>query len=167
MGFPGGSAGKESTCNAVYLALIPGLGRSPGEGNSYPLQYFGLENSMDCIVHGVTKSWTWLNDFRFACLRLVDWICVALYPGSLFCSTGLGVHLYASTILFWFTIALQYNLTLGNVMPPALFFLLKIAVAIWDPLQFCTNFKIVFPISMKNHHWNFDGDCIEFVNCFG
>ena len=46
LGFPGGSAGKESTCNAGDLGLIPGLGRSPGEGNSYPLQYSGLENSM-------------------------------------------------------------------------------------------------------------------------
>ena len=55
-GFSGGSAGKESTCNARDLGLIPGLGRSPGEGNSYPLQYSGLENSMDCIVHGVTKN---------------------------------------------------------------------------------------------------------------
>ena len=58
MGFPGGSADKESACNAGDLGLIPGLGRSPGEGNSYPLQYSGLENSMDSIVHGVTKSRT-------------------------------------------------------------------------------------------------------------
>ena len=54
--FPGGSAGKESTCNARDLGLIPGLGRSPEEGNGYPLQYSGLESSMNCIVHGVTKS---------------------------------------------------------------------------------------------------------------
>ena len=57
-GFPDSSAGKESTCNAGDLGLIPGLGRSPGEGKGYPLQYFGLENSMDDIVHGITKSWT-------------------------------------------------------------------------------------------------------------
>ena len=50
------SAGKESTCNVGDLDLIPGLGRSPGEGNGYPLQYSGLENSMDCIVHGVAES---------------------------------------------------------------------------------------------------------------
>ena len=54
-GFPSGSAGKESTCNTGDLGLIPGLGRSPGEGNGYPLQYSGLENSMDCMVHGVAK----------------------------------------------------------------------------------------------------------------
>ena len=57
-GFPGGSAGKESVCNAGDLGSIPGLGRSPGEWNGYPLQYSGLENSMDCKVHGVAKSQT-------------------------------------------------------------------------------------------------------------
>ena len=45
--------------------MIPGLGRSPGEGNGYPLQYSGLESCMDCIVHGVAKSWTQLSDFHF------------------------------------------------------------------------------------------------------
>ena len=63
-GFPGGSAGKESACNAGDLGLIPGLGRSPGEGKGNPLQYPGLENSLDCIVHGVTKSRTQLSDFH-------------------------------------------------------------------------------------------------------
>ena len=58
MGFPGGSAGKESTCNVGGLGLIPGLGRSPGEGNGYPLQYSGLENSMDCIVQVLAQTWT-------------------------------------------------------------------------------------------------------------
>ena len=64
-GFPCGSAGKESTCSTGDLGSIPRLGRSPGEGKGYPLQYFGLENSMDCIVHGVPKSWTWLGNFHF------------------------------------------------------------------------------------------------------
>ena len=54
--FPGGSAGKESTSSAGDLGLIPGLGRSFGEGKGCSLQYFGLEYSMDCIVHGVAKS---------------------------------------------------------------------------------------------------------------
>jgi len=58
LGFSGGSAGKEFTCNAGDLGLIPRLGRSPGEGKAYTLQYSGLENSMDCIVCGGTKSWT-------------------------------------------------------------------------------------------------------------
>ena len=51
--FPCGSSGKESTCNEGDLGSIPGLGRSPREGKDYPLQYSGLENSMDFIVHGV------------------------------------------------------------------------------------------------------------------
>ena len=58
LGFPGGSAGKESACNVRDLGLIPGLGRSPGEGKGYPLQYSGLENSRDYIVHGNAKSQT-------------------------------------------------------------------------------------------------------------
>ena len=64
LGFPCGSAGKESACNEGDLGLIPGLGRSPGEEKVYPLQYSGLENSMDCIVHGVTKSQTQLSNFH-------------------------------------------------------------------------------------------------------
>ena len=56
MGFPGSSAGKESTCSAGDSGSIPGLGRSPGEGNSYPLQYSDLENSMDCVAHGDKES---------------------------------------------------------------------------------------------------------------
>ena len=59
------SVGKESSCNVGDLGSIPGLGRSPGEGKGYPLQYSGLENSKDCIVHGVPKSWTWLSTFHF------------------------------------------------------------------------------------------------------
>ena len=64
-GFPGG----KSACNVEVLGLIPGLGRSPGEGN--PLQYPCLKNSMDwgawqAAVHGVPKSWTWLSDFHFS-----------------------------------------------------------------------------------------------------
>ena len=61
MGFPGASDGKEFTCNEGDMGLIPGLGRSPGEGNSYPLQYSGLENSIDrgawqTTVHGITEE---------------------------------------------------------------------------------------------------------------
>ena len=71
--FPCGSAGKESACNVGDLGSIPGLGRSRGEGKGYPLQYSGvfsiqysgLENSMDCIAHGVAKSQTQLSDFHF------------------------------------------------------------------------------------------------------
>ena len=65
MGFPGGSSGKESACNAGDLGSIPMLGRSCGEGNGYALQYSGLENSMICMVCGVAKSRTQLSDFHF------------------------------------------------------------------------------------------------------
>ena len=58
LGFPGGSAGKESACNVGDLGLIPGLGRSPGEGKGHLLQYSGLDNSIDCRVHGVAESVT-------------------------------------------------------------------------------------------------------------
>ena len=58
LGFPGGSHGKESACNAGDLGLIPGLGRSLKEGKGYQLQDSGLENSMDCIVSGIAKSRT-------------------------------------------------------------------------------------------------------------
>ena len=66
-GFPCSSVGKESACSAGDPGLIPGLGRSPGEGNGNPLQYPYLENLMDggawwAAVHGVAKSWALLSD---------------------------------------------------------------------------------------------------------
>ena len=72
MGFPGDASGKESAGNAGDPGLIPGWKRSPGEGNSYPLQYSCLENPMDrgawwATVHGVTESWTQLSDGHFHC----------------------------------------------------------------------------------------------------
>ena len=68
--FPDGSDGKESACNVVVLGLIPGLGKSPGEGNGTSLQYSYLENPMitgawQATVHGLTKSQTWLSHFYF------------------------------------------------------------------------------------------------------
>ena len=102
LGFPSDSAGKESTCNAGDLGSVPGLGRFPGEGNGYPLQYSGLENSMDCIVHGVTKSWTWLSEFHFtfhmkhqefSTAVLLCWWCIYIY---FYLAAGLCVN-----SLFW------------------------------------------------------------------
>ena len=79
MGFPGRSAGKESTCNAGDPGLIRELGRSPGERNGYSFQYSSLENSMDCIVHRVAKSQTRLTDFHFHVVKqkdiLILWRC--------------------------------------------------------------------------------------------
>ena len=71
-GFPGGWAGKESACTAGDLGSIPGLGRSPGERKGYPFQFSGLDNSMYYIVHGVTKSWTRLNDIHFLFKKLKE-----------------------------------------------------------------------------------------------
>ena len=81
LGFSSSSAGKESACNAGDPGLIPVSGRSPEEGKGYPLQYSGLENSIDCIVHGVAKSWTWLSDFHFKIKNktIVLWILLTLY----------------------------------------------------------------------------------------
>ena len=62
----------ESTCNEGDPGLIPGSGRSTGEGKGYPLQYSDLENSMDCIVHGMAKSWTWMSDFHFSLLMYIN-----------------------------------------------------------------------------------------------
>ena len=75
--FPGGSVGKVSACNAEDLGLIPGSGRSPGEGNGNPLQYSCLEKSMDggawwATVHGAAKSWTRLSDFFLSFTYLHD-----------------------------------------------------------------------------------------------
>ena len=65
MDFPCGSAGRESVRNVGGLSSIPGLGRSPGEGKDDLLQYSGLENSIDCIVHGIAESQMCLSNFHF------------------------------------------------------------------------------------------------------
>ena len=78
-GFPFGSAGKESACNAGDLGLIAGLGRCPREGKGYPLQYSGLENSMDCTVHRVTNSWTRLSNFHFHTIHTITYKWNAFY----------------------------------------------------------------------------------------
>ena len=71
LGFPCGSAGKESACSEGDLGLILVLGQSLGEGKGYPLQYSSLENSVDCIVHGVAKSGTRLSDFHFQKVQFI------------------------------------------------------------------------------------------------
>ena len=76
-GFPGGSVVKNLPANAGVAGdsgSIPGSGRSPGEGKGYALQYSGLENSMDCIVYGVAKSWTRLNNFHSHFTKGMLWL---------------------------------------------------------------------------------------------
>ena len=97
-GFRGGSAGKEYACNAWDLSSIPRLGRFPGEGKGYPLQYFGLENSVDCIVHGVTKSRTWLSDFH---LFLFSYKIIKIHLWSSSEVKTLEPHMMAGLSNFW------------------------------------------------------------------
>ena len=82
LGFPSGSAVKESSCNAGDKRSIPGLGISPGEGIGYPLQYSGLENSVDCIVHGIAKSWTRLSDCHIGTSLVVQWLGLGSISGQ-------------------------------------------------------------------------------------
>ena len=104
------SAGKESPCNVGDLSSIPDLGRSPGEGNGYSLQYSGLEKSMDCIAHGVAKSWTGLSNFHDHDVTMCvcasahsvvfnSWKAYGLWPARLLCpwdspgkNTGMDYH---------------------------------------------------------------------------
>ena len=89
LGFSCGSAGKESTCNTGDPLSIPGLGRSPGEGKGYPLQYSGLENSMNYIVHWFRKNQTQLNNFHFQ-YQLAIMLVQCLWIGSKAKSTNPG-----------------------------------------------------------------------------
>ena len=89
--FPCDSAGKESSPNAGDLGSIPGLRRSPGEGKGYPLQYSGLKNFMDCIVHGVAKNQTQLSNFCFIPLfRLHIWVISETFLCVIRCQTPPG-----------------------------------------------------------------------------
>ena len=83
LGFPGILVGKESACNMGYLGPIPGLGRFPGEGDSYPLQDSGLENSLDYIVHRIAKSWTRRSAFHVFTPRVKRRLCSLLFRLSL------------------------------------------------------------------------------------
>ena len=71
MNFPDSSVGKESACTVGDVSSVPGLGISAGEGNGYTLQYSGLENYMDCVVHGVSKSQAQLSYFH--CVSFLAW----------------------------------------------------------------------------------------------
>jgi len=106
--FVSGTSGKESTCNAGDMGSIPGLGRSPREGKGYPLQYSGLENSKDCIVHGVTKSQTRQSDFHLAETWLHWGFSHMLLPfiSSLTSPPTPG---FCDRILSWFSSNLSWN----------------------------------------------------------
>ena len=122
LGFPCGSAGKESVHNSGDLGSIPGLGKSPGEGKGYPLQYCGLKNFMDYIVHGVAKSRTRLSHFRFHQLSSVAQSCLTLC-NPMDCSTPGFPVLHQppelATHVHWVGDAIQPSHPLSSPSPPA------------------------------------------------
>ena len=108
-GFSYGSAGKEAACSVGDLGSIPELGRSLGKGKGYPLQYSSLENSMDCIVHGVTKSWTGLSHFQSHALHglFVGFFWLLSFSIILSRSTHAVVHIsnaYLFMVVYYCTI---------------------------------------------------------------
>ena len=107
--FPGSSAGKESACNTEDLRSIPGLGRSPGEGKGYPLQYSGLENPVDCWVHGVTQSQTRLKRLSLVVEKVkvkVTQSCLTLCHPTDFSPPGSSVRgILQVSILEWVAVA--------------------------------------------------------------
>ena len=114
LGFSCDSAGKESACNAGDLGLIPGLGRSSGEGKGYPLQYSCLESSMDCIVQGVAKSRMRLSDFPF---HTISWTHQD-YVLFIFCFYSESLLVFKRMICF-IKYAVYILHPLQNVMPLA------------------------------------------------
>ena len=106
MDFLGGSDSKESAWSVEDLGLIPGLGRSPGEGNGYPLQYSGLENFMDrgawqATVHGIAKSQTWMNNFHFTSLSFCNVLHhIDLHILNYICMSGINPTWPRCLILF-------------------------------------------------------------------
>ena len=132
-GFPGGSVGKESACNVGDQSSIPGSGKSPGEGNGYPLQYSCLENPMNrgawrATVQGVAKNQTWLNDKPFLSFPSFQFSSVAKSCPALCdpmdCSIpGLPVHRQllepTQTHVHWVDDAIQPSHPLSSPSPPA------------------------------------------------
>ena len=108
-GFLCGSADEESACNVGDLGLIPGLGRSPGEGKGYPLHYFGLENSRDCIIHVVVKSQTQLSDFHFQVYNIVIQYFYSLCIYNIINYILCGIHYILVTYLFCNLLFVPFN----------------------------------------------------------
>ena len=130
-GFPGGSDSRESSCNTGDLGSVPGLGRSPGEGNSSPLQYSGLESphgrkSWWATVHGITKSWTWLSDFHFMII-IMNTINEKLWK-IIFC---LAVYLHNISFVSWPAKLALYRKKKKNCFDPVLVRLTTIASDVW------------------------------------
>ena len=137
-GFPGSSAGKESTCNAGDPGSIPGLGRCPGEGKGYPLQYSDLENSMDYIVHGVAKSQTQLSDFHFI------WFIWLLWPRN-------NLHRQISG---QFSFPLFDNFLISYTMPGTFIFLSSL-----HELTLADRYSYLYSV-IRSENWSLQGLCI-------
>ena len=123
VGFPSSSTGKESACNAGDLGLIPGLGRSPAARKSYPLQYSGLENSMDCIVLGLQRvrhDWATFT-ITFKVVRVVITIYIYIYIYIFF----FFWLLYQGRMVSLFELERILLLLLGKVCVELIYFLLK------------------------------------------
>ena len=109
--FPCGSVDKEPAYNVGDLSSHPGVGRPPGEDHGNPLQHSGLENSIDCIVHGVAKSQTWLSECHFHFFQIICrylWssfskesktFILLLLPGDLFCCSDYGFWIQVDSVL--------------------------------------------------------------------
>ena len=115
-GFPSGSEGKEPACTVGDPHLIPGLGRSPREGNGNPLQYSCLKNPMhsgawQATIHGVTKSRTWMSNFTFIIIHpgmwkecwSISWETLVLISGQIIfdCTTSLNLNLPSDEEFGW------------------------------------------------------------------
>ena len=105
MSFLCSSAGKESTCNVGDLGSTPGWGRSPGEGNSHPLQYSGLENSMDCIIHGFAKSKKRHLQGPDVCAKSLQWLATLCDPMDCSPPGSCVDGILQAGILEWFPIS--------------------------------------------------------------
>ena len=148
-GFPCGSAGKETTCNAGDLGSIPGLGRSLGwEGKGYPLWYSGLENFMDCIVHGVTMSLTQLSDFHF---HFSCWVLSDLFD----CQDPLPMGFSRQDILEWVAIPFLRGSSYPGLNPCLLLGrqILLLPSHLGSPLKcFICIQRMTFPLSPKKNN---------------
>ena len=130
LGFPCGSDNKESACSAGDPDLIPGLGKSPGEGNGNPLQYSCLENPMDrgawrATVHGVAKSWPWLSHRHFHLLYPSVYLLSVSIVFSRFIHVHLSVRISCS---FFFTGWVIFHLWINHSVYS--FFLLLIDICV-------------------------------------
>ena len=145
MVFPCGSAVNESTCNAGDLSSIPGLGRCPGEGKDYPLQYSGLENSTDCIVHGVSKSWTQLSDFHFH-----TFLCMKCSLGIFNFLEEISSHSHSFVFLYFFALLTEEDFLLSPCY--SLELCIQLSIFSLSPLLFISLlFSAISKSSSDNH----------------